>query len=156
MGLALVALGSRARADDPPPNYAALFGGTTVGFRSAGGSWDGAQHDLVLTGGVGRYVTPTFALELDLGPTWVKGDYTSFSLVPGVVWAFSPHAYLTARFPITVDPETVAYAAPGFGLSHTFANGLTPILEFNLLVRFGQGRDPDLGVTVTVGILYGF
>jgi len=142
-------------AADPPPNFAAAFAGTTVAFRPAGASWDGAQHDLVLTAGLGRYVTRTLALEVDLGPTWVRGDYAAFSVVPGVVWAFSPHAYLAARFPIAVDPETVAYAAPGAGLSHTFANRLTPVLEVNFLARFGHGR-PDLGLTVTLGLLYSF
>jgi hypothetical protein len=145
-----------AHSAELPPNYACLFGGTTVAFRPSGGSWDGHQNDFILTGGVGRYVTKTVALELDLGPTWVEGDYASFFLVPGVVWAFSPHAYLAARFPIAVDPDPAAYAAPGFGLSHTFASGLTPILELNFLARFGQGSRPDLGVTVTVGVLYAF
>jgi len=142
-------------AGDPPPNYAAVFLGSTVAHRPPGGTWDGAQHDLVLTAGLGRYASRTLALELDLGPTWVRGDYASFALVPGVVWAFSPHAYLAARFPVAVDPETASYAAPGVGLSHTFANGLTPILEMNLVSRFGHGK-PDLGVTVTVGLLYSF
>jgi hypothetical protein len=126
-----------------------------VAFRPGGGSWDGWQHDLVLTAGLGRYVSPTLALELDLGPSWIKGDYASFYLVPGVVWAFSPHAYLAARFPITVDPETAFYAFPGVGLSHTFAGRLTPILEANFLTRVGHGS-PDLGLTVTLGILYSF
>jgi hypothetical protein len=147
--------GVPAGAGDPPPNYAAAFAGTTVAFRPGGGSWEGAQHDLVLTAGIGRYVTRTVALELDLGPAWVRGDYASFSLVPGAVWAFSPHAYLAARFPITVDPEAAYYAAPGAGLSHTFANRLTPILEVNWLARFGHGPS-DLGLTVTLGVLYSF
>jgi hypothetical protein len=67
-------------------------------------------------------VTKTLALELDLGPTFVKGDYASFSLVPGVVWAFSPHAYFALRCAVAVDPESAVYAAPGVGLSHTFGN----------------------------------
>lgn len=126
-----------------------------MAFRPGGGSWEGAQHDLLLTGGFGRYVKRTLALELDLGPAWVRGDYASFSLVPGVVWAFSPHAYLAARFPIVVDPEAAFHAAPGVGLSHTFADRLTPILEVNLLARFGHGPS-DLGLTLTLGILYSF
>ena len=148
-------LATPVRAADLPPNFAAVFGATTVAFRPAGGSWDGAQHDLALTAGIGRYVSKTLALEVDLGPTWLSGDYASFSVVPGVVWAFSPHAYLAARFPITVDPDSAVYAAPGFGLSHTFANGLTPTLEANVVARMGHGRT-DLAVTVTLGLLYSF
>jgi hypothetical protein len=148
-------LGRSARAADPPPNFAAFFTATTVAFQPAGGSWEGAQSDLVLTAGLGRFVAKTLALELDLGPTFVRGDYASFSLVPGVVWAFSPHAYLAARCAIAVDPETAVYAAPGIGLSHTFASGLTPVLEVNYLARVGHGP-PDRGVTVTLGVLYSF
>jgi hypothetical protein len=144
-----------AAAADLPPNFAAVFGATTVAFRPASGSWDGAQSDFVLTAGYGRYVTRTLALEVDLGPTWVRGDYAFFSVVPGVVWSFSPRAYLAARFPVTVDPEVTAYAAPGFGVCHTFANGLTPLLEANLVARLGHGK-PDLGVSVTLGLLYSF
>lgn len=144
-----------ARAADPPPNFAAFFTATTVAFRPAEGAWEGAQSDLVLTAGLGRFVTKTLALELDLGPTFVHGNYASFSLVPGVVWAFSPHAYLAARCAISVDPETAVYAAPGIGLSHTFASGLTPLLEVNFVARVGNGP-PDRGVTVTAGLLYSF
>jgi len=153
--LALLLLPRAAAAADPPPNFVAAFAGTTVAFQPGGGSWDGAQSDLILTAGVGRYVTRTFALEVDFGPTWIKSDYASFSVVPGVVWSFSPHAYLSARFPIAVDPDAAFYAAPGFGLSHTFANGLTPLVEANFVARMGHGR-PDLGVTVTFGLLYSF
>jgi hypothetical protein len=155
LALGPLLLSTPAGAADPPPNFAALFGATTVAFRPAGGSWEGAQHDLALTAGIGRYVSKTFALEVDLGPTWVRRDYASFSVVPGAVWAFSPHAYLAARFPITVDPGSAAYAAPGFGLSHTFANGLTPTLEANVVARLGHGRT-DLAMTVTLGLLYSF
>lgn len=153
--LVLVALAAPARADDPPPNYVAAFAGTTAGYRPSGGPWNGHQDDLVLTAGLGRYVTPTLALEVDLGPTWVSGAYAAFSVVPGVVWAFSPHAYLSARFPIAVDPDTAVFAAPGVGLSHTFASGLTPILEVNGVTRLDKSRG-DLAVSVTVGVLYSF
>jgi hypothetical protein len=153
--LASLLLAAPSGAADLPPNFAALFGATTVAFRPAGGSWDGAQHDLALTAGIGRYVSKTLALEVDLGPTWVRREYASFSVVPGVVWAFSPHAYLAARFPITVDPDSALYAAPGFGLSHTFATRLTPTLEANVVARVGHGRT-DLAVTVTLGLLYSF
>jgi hypothetical protein len=152
---AIALTASVAAAADPPPNYVAAFTGTTVAYRPSGGPWDGHQHDLVLTGGLGRFVRPTLALEVDLGPTWVRGDYATFSVVPGMVWAFSPHAYLAARFPVAVDPDTAVYAAPGIGLSHTFANGLTPILELNGVTRLDEAQG-DLGITVTLGVLYSF
>src|SRR5262245_3043716 len=145
--LAFLAMGATASAAEPPPNYVALFGGTTVAHRPPDGPWDGHQDDFILTTGLGRFVTPTLALEVDLGPTWVGGDYAVFSIVPGVVWAFSPHAYLAARFPIAVDPDTAFYAAPGVGLSHTFSNGLTPILEVNGVTRLDEPRG-DFGVSV--------
>jgi hypothetical protein len=149
-------LASAAAAQDaPPPNYAAVFAGTTAGYRPPGGPWDGHQHDAVLTAGLGRFVSAKWALEVDLGPTLVSGDYAAFSIVPGVVWQFSPHAYLAARFPVAVDPSTGVYAAPGFGLSHTFANKLTPILEFNGVTRLDRNRG-DVGLTVTAGLLYSF
>jgi hypothetical protein len=153
--LLVLALAPSVSAADPPASFAAIFSGTTVAFRPGGEPWDGAQSDLVLTAGLGRFVRRTLALELDLGPTFVRGDYTSFSLVPGVVWAFSPHAYLALRWPLVVDPEWTAYAAPGIGLSHTFGNGLTPVLEVNYLARVGHGP-PDRGVTLTAGLLYSF
>ena len=52
-------------------------------------------------------------------------------------------------------PRAAVYAAPGFGLSHTFANGLTPVLEVNFVARVGHGP-ADRGVTVTLGLLYSF
>lgn len=142
-------------AADPPPNYVAAFAGTTLAYRPPGAGWDGAQSDLILTAGAGRYVSRSVALELDLGPTLVRSRYASFSLVPGVVWSVSPHAYLAARFPVAVDPDVLVYAAPGVGLIHTFANGLSPTLEVNAVARMGHGK-PDLALTVTVGLLFSF
>lgn len=144
------------RADEPasPPNYAAAFLGTTVAYRPPGGSFDGFQHDVTLLAGYGRYVSKTVALELDLGPTWVSGRYSSFSLVPGVVWAFSPYAYAAARFVVPVDPEARFVLFPGLGLSRTFGR-TTPILEVNLSSTVAKGK-ADFGVAVTVGVLIGF
>ena len=89
-----------------------------------------------------------------LGPTWVKGRYASFSLVPGVVWAFSPYAYAAARFVVPVDPERKLVLFPGLGLSRTFGR-TTPILEVNLSSTVGKGK-PDFGIAVTAGVLVGF
>jgi hypothetical protein len=154
--LLVTSIASAAAAQDaPPPNYVAIFAGTTPAYRPKGGPWDGHQKDAVLTAGIGRYFTAKTALEIDLGPTLISGEYAAFSIVPGVVYQFSPHAYLAARFPITVDPDTAVYAAPGFGLSHTFKNNLTPTLELNGVTRLDENRG-DLAVSVTLGLMYSF
>jgi hypothetical protein len=154
--LLVTSIASAAPAQDaPPPNYVAIFAGTTPAYRPKGGPWDGHQKDAVLTAGIGRYFTAKTALEIDFGPTLVSGEYAAFSIVPGVVYQFSPHAYLAARFPITVDPDTAVYAAPGFGLSHTFKNNLTPTLELNGVTRLDENRG-DLAVSVTLGLMYSF
>jgi hypothetical protein len=147
-----------ALAADPaaaPPNYAAAFLGTTVAYRPPGGPWDGFQEDLTPLLGYGRYVTKTIALELDFGPTYVSGRYSSFTLVPGLVWSFSPHVYAAARFLVPLDPESNFGLFPGVGLIHTFENGLSPLIEVNASSYVGKG-DPDFGITVTVGVLYSF
>lgn len=143
-----------AHAQESPPNYVAAFAGTTVAYRPHGESFQGFQHDLTATAGYGRFVGKTVALELDLGPTFVRGRYSSFSLVPGVVWAFRPYAYAAARFIVPVDPEPGFVLFPGIGLSRTFGR-TTPILEVNLSRTVGEGK-ADFGVAVTVGVLVGF
>jgi hypothetical protein len=148
----LVAMPVRA---DPPPNYAAAFAGTTVAYHPPGGPFQGFQHDLTGLVGVGRFVSRTVALELDLGPTWTRGDYTSFALVPGIVWAFSPHVYAAARFIVPVDPEPNLALFPGVGVIFTFKDRISPLLEVNVSSYVGKG-DPDFGVAVTVGVLVAF
>ena len=92
MSLVSVVLAAIPVYAQAPPNYAAALVTTTAAYRPPGGPWDGFQDDFTLSVGYGRYVTKTVALELDLGPTWVSGEYAAFSLVPGVVWSFNPHA----------------------------------------------------------------
>jgi len=138
-----------------PSNYVAGFLGTTLAYKPPGGSWDGWQKDFSTTVGYGRQLTPKLALELDLGPTWVSGKgYSSFALVPGLVWTINPHVYAAARFVVPVDPETNFVLLPGIGLSHAFGRVL-PTLELNLSSAVGRG-DPDLGVTLTAGLLVFF
>jgi hypothetical protein len=155
VALALTVLAVAPARADPPPNYAAVFAGTTVAYRPPGGPFDGYQHDLTGLVGYGRYVSRTIALELDLGPTWVRGDYASFALVPGVVWAFSPHVYAAARFIVPVDPELNLALFPGVGLIHTFGDRISPLVEVNALSYVGRGH-PDFGVAITVGVLVSF
>jgi hypothetical protein len=137
-----------------PPNYAALMVGTTAAYRPEGGPWDGFQNDASPMVGYGRYVTKTVAFELDLGPTFVKGHYTSFTLVPAVVWTFSSHAYLAGRFLVPVDPQSNFGLFPGLGAFRTFGR-YSPYVEVNLASYVGRGH-PDLGVSLTAGVLIGF
>jgi len=139
----------------PPSNYVATFLGTTLGYRPHGGSWDGWQKDATTLVGYGRQLTPKLALELDLGPTWVSGGgYSSFALTPGLVWSINPSVYAAARFAIPVDPELDLVLLPGLGLSHAFGR-VMPTLELNLSSAVGRGK-PDLGVTLTAGLLVFF
>ncbi len=137
-----------------PSNYVAGFLGTTLDYRPPGGSWDGWQHDATTLVGYGRQIRPTLALELDLGPTFVRGSYASFSLTPGVVWSVHPNLYLAARFAVPVDPETNLVLLPGVGLCRPFGR-VMPTLELNLSSAVGRG-DPDLGVSLTAGLLVFF
>jgi len=142
------------KAPVPPSNYVAGFLGTTLDYRPPGGSWDGWQHDATTLVGYGRPLTPTVALELDVGPTFVRGSYASFSFTPGVVWSVHPNLYLAARFAIPVDPETNLVLLPGIGLSRAFGR-VMPTLEVNVSSAVGRG-DPDLGVSLTAGVLVFF
>jgi hypothetical protein len=159
LALLIMALAVSADAQDssaPPSNYVAGFLGTTLAYKPPDGSWDGWQKDFSTTLGYGRQITPKLAFELDLGPTWVSGSgYTSFALVPGVVWSFNPSVYAAARFVVPVDPELNFVLLPGIGLSHMFGGRVMPTLELNLASAVGRGN-PDLGVTLTAGLLVFF
>jgi hypothetical protein len=139
----------------PPANYVAGFVGTTLAYRPNGGTWDGWQKDATTLLGYGRQVNPKLALELDVGPTWVSGSgYSSFALTPGVVYSLNPSVYLAARFAVPVDPEPNLVLLPGIGLSRAFGRAM-PTLELNVSSAVGRGK-PDLGVTLTLGLLVFF
>ena len=146
--------GAADSAAPSPVNYIAGFLGTTLGYRPPGDAWQGWQHDATTLVGYGRQLTPTVALELDVGPSFVRGSYSSFSLTPGLVWSLHPNLYLAARFAIPVDPETNLVLLPGVGLCRPFGR-VMPTLELNLSSAVGRG-DPDLGVTLTAGLLVFF
>jgi hypothetical protein len=148
---------TQAAADDAAPapaNYVAGFVGTSPGYRPPGGPWDGWQHDVSPLLGYGRQLSPTVALELDAGPSYVHGSYSSFSLTPGLVWSVHPNVYLAARFIVPVDPETNLVLFPGVGVCRAFGR-VMPILELNVSSAVGRG-DPDLGLSLTAGILVFF
>lgn len=159
VAIAALVLGTGdARADDAAPaplNYVVVGVGITAVHRPSGGPVDGWQHDATPTVGFGRFVSETIALELDIGPTYVRGDYASTSLIPGVVWAFSSYAYAAARFVVPVDPELNLGLYPGAGLTHTFQNGIGVFAEGNVFSNVGRGS-PDLGLALSAGALYSF
>jgi hypothetical protein len=130
------------------------FVGTTLAYTPPDGPWDGWQHDATTLLGYGRQITPKLALELDVGPTFVRGSYSSFSLTPGLVWSVHPNLYLAARFPIPVDPEANFVLLPGIGVCRAFGRFM-PTLELNVSSAVGRG-DPDLGVSLTLGLLFFF
>jgi hypothetical protein len=147
-----------ARADDAasdPLNYVVVGLGTTPVHRPSGGPVASWQHDITPSVGFGRFVSATIALEVDIGPTLVRGDYAGTSLVPGVVWAFSSYAYAAVRFVVPVDPEVNLGLFPGAGLVHTFQNGIGIFAEGNVFSYVGRGT-PDLGVALSAGALYSF
>jgi hypothetical protein len=146
---------STAAAAPAPVNYVAGFVGTTLAYRPNGGSWDGWQKDATTLLGYGRQLTPKLALELDAGPSWASGSgYASFAFTPGLVYSLNPSVYVAARFAIPVDPETNLVLLPGVGLSHAFGR-VMPTLELNVSSAVGRGK-PDLGVTLTLGLLVFF
>lgn len=137
-----------------PLNYVTAAATTTLFYKPNSGDASGWQHDIGPVVGYGRYVTGTVALELDVGPSFVRGDYVSFFLVPSAVWSFSTHVYAAARFLVQVDPEANFYVFPGVGGVYTF-NQISVTLELNLSSNVGRGK-PDLGVTLTPGVVYSF
>jgi hypothetical protein len=159
LGAVLIAAAAvSSSAEEPasslPLDYVAGFLGTTLGYRPEGGPWEGWQHDATTLLGYGRQLTPTLALELDVGPTFVRGSYFSFSLTPGVVWAFHRNAYAAARFVVPVDPKTDFVVSPGIGLCRA-SGRVMPTLELNVSSAVGRGH-PDLGVSLTAGVLVFF
>ncbi|HEX2690209.1 MAG TPA: hypothetical protein VHN14_26520 [Kofleriaceae bacterium] len=145
---------STATAAAAPLNYVTVAATTTLFAASNAGDTSGWGHDIGPVIGYGRYVTSTVALELDAGPSFVRGSYASFFLVPAAVWSFSTHVYAAARFLVQVDPEANFYLFPGIGGAYSF-DKITLTLELNLSSNVGRGK-PDLGVTLTPGIVYSF
>jgi hypothetical protein len=129
--------------------------GTTLAYVPSRGGIDGPQKDVTATLGIGHTVTPSFAVELDLALTAVEGHYAALTLVPGLIWTFHPILYAAARFIVTVDPVRNLALAPGLGALYVFGNGLAPLVEANLVCTVGKGQ-PDLGLALTLGLLYLF
>lgn len=138
-----------------PQNYVTAVVGTTLAYRPNGGSFGGWQKDIDPAIGYGRLITPTIALELDVGLVLTKDGYSSTFLVPGVVWSFSTHVYAAMRFLVPVDPEVNFGLFPGIGLVQAFSNGIALSLELNPSTTIGRGK-PDFGLPLTGGVVYSF
>jgi hypothetical protein len=149
-----------ARAEPPEPAgparyYVVASIGTTVAYQPPSGSASGWQHDVSPSVGFGRELSETVSVEVDAGPTYVRGHYAGFSLVPGAVWIFSSHAYAAARVVVPVDPELNLVLAPGIGVAERLGKAAVVVAELNVSSAVGRG-DLDLGVALTVGALYAF
>lgn len=139
-----------------PKNYVTVLLGTTMFARPSGGPTTSFPADLSPGIGYGRMVTPKIAVELDISPTIDNGEYTSTSLIPGVVWNFSPYAYAAARFLVPIDPELNVGAFPGIGAFYGLPNGLGFSLEVNVGAYFAADADPTVATFLTLGALYAF
>jgi hypothetical protein len=139
-----------------PLNYVGAGAATTLFHKPNSGPASGWQKDIGPVVGYGRYITDTIALELDLGPSFVRGSgYSGFFLVPGAVWSFSTHFYAAARFLVEADPQIDFAVFPGIGGIYTFSNQVSLGLELNLESFIGRGS-PGLAVALTPGIEYSF
>jgi hypothetical protein len=139
-----------------PLNYVGAGAATTLFHKPNSGPASGWQEDIAPVVGYGRYITNTIALELDLGPSFVRGSgYSGFFLVPAAVWSFSTHFYVAARFLVEADPQIDFALFPGIGAIYTFPNQVGLGLELNLESFIGRGN-PGFAVVVTPGIEYSF
>jgi hypothetical protein len=139
-----------------PLNYVGAGVATTLFNKPNSGPARGWQENIGPVIGYGRYVTHTIALEMDLGPSYVRGSgYSGFFFVPGAVWSFSTHFYAAARFLVEADPQIDFALFPGIGGIYTFSNQVALGLELNLESFIGRGN-PGLAVVVTPGIEYSF
>lgn len=139
-----------------PLNYVGAGTATTLFHKPNSGPASGWQEDIAPVVGYGRYITNTIALELDLGPSFVRGSgYSGFFLVPAAVWSFSTHFYVAARFLVEADPQIDFALFPGIGAIYTFPNQVALGLELNLESFIGRGN-PGVAVVLTPGIEYSF
>jgi len=138
-----------------PKNYVTAVVGTTPFYRPNGGPVADYIKDFNPAIGYGRYVTPTVALELDAGLTYISGADLVYFLLPGVVWSFSTHVYAAARVVVPLNPEVKVVAYPGLGGFYGLDSGLGFSLELNPAVTL-VNADVDFGLAVNLGVLYAF
>jgi hypothetical protein len=146
----------KARADEAiTPLYGTVLAVTTLATSPDGSDFENLPGDITPLVGLGYTFSNAVSVELDLGPTFVDGDYASFGLIPGVLWAFHKNVYLSARGIVQVDPEFNFAVLPGVGVTAPVAGGIAPYLEIDLQSFVGKG-DPDLSVVLSFGVLMPF
>jgi hypothetical protein len=138
----------------PSANYVTVMAGTTLAYLAPEAPISGPVGDVTPMVGYGRYLTPTLAVELDFGPTFTSGG-TSYTLSPGVVWAFSQTFYAAVRLLIALHPTPNFGFFPGLGATWVLPHGFSLFSEVNVATMVAQGP-PDLGLSLTVGTAYSF
>jgi len=160
----LAAAAGTARADTPelsagaapfqPSVYLVALTATTLAYRApAADGFAGPQHDLTPMAGLGVVASEHLAVEVDVGPTLVDGDYAGFSLAPSVISPLGAHAYVVAGVSFLVDPEPNVGLLTGFGVTHAFDSGVAPFVTATVISNVGQG-DPDLALALAAGATF--
>jgi hypothetical protein len=165
--LAILSAASMVRAEAPaaavsssvepaaaaPKFYVSAFLGTTLLARPAAGEVRGPNQDLTPMAGLGYLLTDAWALELDVGPTFVAGSgYSGLAVMPGVVYTVNSYLYLCGRVMITVHPTPAVAAVPGVGLSYTFKSGWAPFAELDGVILRNPTGGADLSAAVSIGV----
>ena len=140
-----------------PRFFVTVMASTTLASRPAGSSLSGPSRDVSPMVGLGYLLSDTWALELDAGPSFLPDEgYTSFSLVPGVVYTFHPNFYAAARVTVPFHPAWGdVIAAPGIGATVALPGNLAPYLEASALGWAGEGG-LDVGAGITAGVSLAF
>jgi hypothetical protein len=132
---------SGVSTSEPSPRaYVSVFAGTTLLTRGGAGDLAGPSKDFSPMVGAGYLINDTWAVELDVGPTFVAGTgYTGLALMPGVVITLNSYVYLCARLLATVHPGFALAGIPGIGLTYTFKGGWAPFAELDGVIAQGTG-----------------
>jgi hypothetical protein len=136
-----------------PKLYLAAFAGTTLVTRGSAGTLLGPSQDVTPMVGIGYVLTPSWSLELDVGPTFVAGTgYTGLALVPGVVFTVNSYLYLCGRVITILHPSVAFIAQPGVGLSYTFSGGWAPFAELDFVIASSALGGADVSAALAVGV----
>ncbi len=144
---------SGAAAEPSPKAYVSAFVGTTLVTRASGGEVAGPTQDISPMVGAGYLINETWAVELDIGPTFVVGNgYTGLAVMPGVVITLNSYLYVCARLLATVHPSLAFAAIPGIGLTYTFKGGWAPFAELDGVVARNATGGADLSAAFSIGL----
>ena len=156
VALAGGARAQEAAADPAKPAgvswYAAGLATTTVANRPASGPLAGPVHDLTPALGVGASLTPQLAVELDAGPTLLRGRVDVWSAVPGIVWSFHPTFYAACRASVPLAADRPIALGAALGGSRRVGARASLLLEVGALATVTRAT-PDVGLALTLGTL---